>query len=62
MKARFEAWMIRVAIAILQGRNVQRSMVVSRRDNNDMWSMAERLEGIEKRIRTGYNTPDDQDH
>lgn len=44
--------MIRVAIAILKGRNVERAMVVSRTDNNHMWAMTEHLEGIE--IRTGY--------
>jgi hypothetical protein len=55
LKARLEAWWIRVAIRILNGRNVTRCMVVSRRDNNEMWGMAESLEGIERRIRTGYN-------
>lgn len=46
--------MIRVAIAILRGRNATRARVGSRRDTNEMWSMAEGLEGIEKRIRNGY--------
>lgn len=50
----FEAGLIRLAKWILIGRNVQRCQVVSRRDNNDMWAMAERLESIEKRIRTEY--------
>lgn len=54
MKKHLEAWLIRQAIAVLRGRNLTRSLVVSRRDNNAMWSMAEQLEGIEKRIRTGY--------
>jgi len=43
-----------LAAGILIGRNVQRSPVVSRRDNNDMWSMAEKLEAIAKRISTKY--------
>ena len=55
----FEAWLIRVAISILKGRNVKRCRVVSRRDNNSMWGMSETLEGIEKRIRTGYAEPED---
>lgn len=55
LKAHIEAWWIRMAIRILCGRNVARSRVVSRRDNNEMWGMSERLEGIERRIRNGYN-------
>jgi hypothetical protein len=54
IRAAFEAFMIRVAISILKGRNVERAMVVSRKDNNHMWAMTEHLEWIEKRIRTGY--------
>ena len=54
MKARFEAWLIRVAIWILRGRNVARAAVVSRRDNNEMWAVAERLDGIAERIESGY--------
>jgi len=49
-----EAWLIRFAASILIGRNVHRSAVVSRRDNNDMWGMAERLKGIADRISAGY--------
>jgi hypothetical protein len=39
---------------ILKRRNFQRGNVVSRRDNNDMWYMAEKLEVMAKRIRAGY--------
>ena len=46
--------MILLAAKILIGRNVHRAAVVSRRDNNDMWSMAEQLEGIAKRISKNY--------
>jgi hypothetical protein len=49
-----EVWLIRLAAAILMGRNVPRSMVVSRRDNNDMWYMAEKLEDIADRISRQY--------
>lgn len=46
--------MIRLAARILMDRNVHRCKVVSRRDNNDMWSMAEKLEGIADRIDRKY--------
>ncbi|MCF5714274.1 hypothetical protein GIV18_18085 [Pseudomonas tremae] len=46
--------MIRIAARILMGRNLHRSAVVSRRDNNDMWYMAEQLEGIADRITQQY--------
>jgi hypothetical protein len=49
-----EAWLILLAAWILSGRNVHRSAVVSRRDNNDMYGMAEQLEAIAKRISTNY--------
>lgn len=54
LRRKFEAAMIRLAIAILMGRNVQRSLVVSRRDNNDMWYMAEKLDAIATRISKKY--------
>lgn len=53
-KRHYEAAFIRLAIRVLSCRNVSRSQVVSRRDNNDMYYMSEKLESIEKRIRTGY--------
>lgn len=46
--------MIVIARKILIGRNVQRSAVVSRKDNNEMWCMAEKLESIEKRMLNYY--------
>lgn len=49
-----EAWLVLLAAKILMERNVQRSAVVSRRDNNDMWYMAEKLETIAKRMAEGY--------
>jgi hypothetical protein len=54
LRRKLEAWLIRRTIAVLMGRNVARSAVVSRRDNNDMWGMAERLEGIAERISSNY--------
>ena len=54
LRRRIEAWLILLAAKILIDRNVQRSAVVSRRDNNDMWAMAEKLEAIAKRISKNY--------
>lgn len=54
LRRRIEAWLILLAAKILINRNVQRSAVVSRRDNNDMWAMAEQLEAIAKRISKKY--------
>ena len=54
LRRKLEAWLILLAAKILIGRNVQRSPVVSRRDNNAMWGMAEQLEAIAKRISKNY--------
>ncbi len=54
IRRKFEAWLILLAAKILMDRNVQRSPVVSRRDNSDMWAMAEKLEAIVTRIRKKY--------
>ncbi|WP_223511543.1 hypothetical protein [Pseudomonas sp. GL-B-19] len=54
IRRKFEAWLILLAAKILIGRNVHRAAVVSRRDNNDMWGMAEQLEAIAKRISANY--------
>lgn len=49
-----EAWLILLAAKILIDRNVHRAPVTSRRDNNDMWYMAEKLEAIAQRISKNY--------
>ena len=54
IRRKIEAWLILLAAKILIDRNVQRSAVVSRRDNNDMWGIAEQLEVIAKRISKNY--------
>lgn len=54
LRRKVEAWMVRLAAKILMDRNIQRSMVVSRRDNNDMWYMAEKLESVADRISANY--------
>lgn len=55
IRRKLEAWLILLAAKILIGRNVLRSEVVSRRDNNDMWAMAEQLETIAQRICKKYS-------
>ena len=55
IKRHYEAFLIKIARKILIDRNVQRSAVVSRRDNNDMSFMAEKLESIEDRIKASYD-------
>ena len=54
IRRKIEAWLILLTAKILIDRNVQLSAVVSRRDNNDMWAMAEKLEAIAKRISKKY--------
>jgi hypothetical protein len=54
IRRKLEASLILLAAKILIDRNVHRAAVVSRRDNNDMWAMAERLDAIARRISKGY--------
>jgi hypothetical protein len=50
----YEIWWLSKAIRILDGRNLARCLVVSRRDNNDMAYMAEQLKSIQKRMAHNY--------
>ena len=52
---RFEILLIRIAARILMERNFKRSAFVSRRDNNEMWYMAEKLDSICDRMKDDYN-------
>jgi hypothetical protein len=54
LRRRLECALILLAAWLIDSRNVPRSMVVSRRDNNDMRYMAEKLEGIADRIKRQY--------
>ena len=54
LRRRLEAAAIRLAARILDGRNVARCGVASRRDNDDMYYMAERLDSIADRIARQY--------
>lgn len=54
LRRRLEAALILLAAWLLAERNVQRSGVVSRRDNNEMYYMAEKLEDIADRIKRQY--------
>lgn len=60
IRKRWEVFLIRIARWILYERNLPRSAVVSRRDNNDMWYMAEKLEAIENRMMDEYKTTNSQ--
>ena len=54
MKERFEAALLRLAAWILD-RNVQRSMVISRTDNNWIFAAEHELRDIASRIEASYN-------
>lgn len=54
LRRKAEVWLILLAAKILSGRNVHRSPVVSRRDNNQMFEIAGELEGIARRISNNY--------
>ncbi|MBP4001503.1 hypothetical protein [Pseudomonas koreensis] len=54
IRRKFEAWLILLAAKILEGRNVHRSPVVSRRENNKMYGLAEELEDIAGSINNKY--------
>lgn len=53
LKARFEAALLRLAAWILD-RNVQRSLVISRSDNNRIFEMPYDLRAIADRVEKGY--------
>jgi hypothetical protein len=54
MRRRFEALLLRLAARVLD-RNVQRSAVVSRRDNNWLFEAVYELRSIARRIESGYD-------
>ncbi len=54
IRKHFEVLLIRFAIYVLVGRNVHRCLVVSRRDNNDMYYDGEKLELVCKRMLDEY--------
>ena len=55
LRKKLEIALIKIAAKILMDRNVNRCTVVSRRDNNDMWYMAEKLNNICERMNDDYN-------
>lgn len=54
LRRQLESGLILLAAWILGGRNVARSPVVSRRDNNEMFEMDFQLRDIARRIRRQY--------
>ena len=55
LRRQLESALILLAAWILGGRNVTRSGVVSRRDNNEMFEMVGDLRAIARRIRNQYS-------
>lgn len=55
LRRKLEAALLRFIAWQLKGRNVARCAVISRRDNNDTWYMADRLESIADRVSKGYD-------
>lgn len=55
LRRQLESALILLAAWILGGRNVTRSAVVSRRDNNEMFEMDGDLRAIARRIRKQYS-------
>jgi hypothetical protein len=55
LRRQLESALILLAAWILGGRNVTRSGVVSRRDNNEMFEMDFQLRDIARRIRKQYS-------
>lgn len=55
LRRQLESALILLAARILGDRNVTRSPVVSRRDNNEMFEMDCELRAIARRIRKQYN-------
>lgn len=55
LRRQFESGLILLAAWILGGRNVTRSPVVSRQDNNEMFEMDFELRAIARRIRKQYS-------
>lgn len=53
-RRQLETLLLQLAACILRGRNVSRSGVISRHDNNDTYGMAERLDAIARRIKSQY--------
>lgn len=55
LRRKLEGALLRLAARLLTSRNVTRSLVISRSDNNDTWYMAERLDSIARRVSRGYD-------
>lgn len=55
LRRKLEAALLRRIARMLKSRNVTRSGVISRSDNNDTWYMADRLESIADRVASNYD-------
>ena len=51
----YELLWLKLASYILRGRNFERSAIISRRDNNELYGMNDKVEAIIERIKSDYN-------
>ena len=54
VKKWFELALLNIAYQIIYKRNVERSLFISRSDNNELSYMCEKIEGIYSRMRNDY--------
>ena len=54
LRRMLEVSFLRLAKYILKGRNVNRSRVISRRDNNDLYYAGERIDAVISNILCNY--------
>ena len=54
MRKYYELFLLSLARNILEKRNVKRSSFISRRDNNDLSYMAEKITQVESRMKNNY--------
>ena len=55
MSKMWEIFLIRFASWILKSRNIDRAMFISRKDNNQIWYISDRLDSIAKRMECSYD-------
>ena len=55
MKKKFEIFLIRFASRILRSRNIERASFITRKDNNQIWYISDRLDSISKRMECSYD-------
>ncbi len=59
IRKKWEIMWLWLAYYVLIERNVSRSAVISRRDNNDLWYLGEKVQGVIDRINDEYKNVTD---